>query len=133
MQFSRDTKAIQHAGRFALGFPAVHFREFGFEFAGAHAVFIREILFQVNGVFLFHNLVQTIVAHNDRFQYVELVVFEMVLLKDRETFARRDVNFARGGFHFAGQNFQERGFTRSVRSDQTVAVAGREFDIYIFE
>ena len=51
-----------------------------FQFAGADAVFIGKILFGIDGILFLHNLVKTLISHNDSVQYGVVIIFEMVLL-----------------------------------------------------
>jgi hypothetical protein len=44
-----------------------------------------------------------------------------------------DGNFTPVVFGFTGEDFKKRGFSRAVCANNTVAVAGREFEVDIFE
>ncbi|MNR65052.1 hypothetical protein D3C85_1879480 [compost metagenome] len=57
----------------------------------------------------------------------------MVLLQNRQPLTRSHVHFTGVGFNLSGQNLQERGFAGTVGPDETVAVAGCEFYVYILK
>ena len=133
MQFCFNAKAIKHGCSIRLCFPAVHVGKFTFQFCSLQSIIFREIRFHVNGFFFLHNVIQSLVAHDNRIQNGILVILEMVLLQEGETLAGRHGDFSLGGFQFAGKNLQKSRFTGTVSTDQAVAVAFGEFDINIFK
>ena len=58
---------------------------------------------------------------------------KVVLLQERKTLARGDDDIAVGGLQFTGKNLQEGRLSGTVGSDEAIAVALGEFDIYILE
>ncbi len=129
--FRADAEAQKQALRVGLGFPAVHFREFGLELGCPDAVLVGEILLHVEGILLLADVVETAVAHDDGVEDFVVVVFEMVLLEEGNALARRHRDGAGGGFKLSVENLQECGLAGSVRSDESVAVAFGEFDVDI--
>ena len=57
----------------------------------------------------------------------------MILLQERKSLTRSNDNISVGGFKLTGKDFKEGGFSGSVSSDETVAVALCKFDVYIFK
>ena len=57
----------------------------------------------------------------------------MVLLQDRDTFARVLRDFTRIRFEFARKNLEECGLAGTVCADDTVAVASLEGKVHFFE
>ena len=48
-------------------------------------VFFAEILFCINGIFFFHNIIETLISHDNRVHDRERIIFKVVLLQDGET------------------------------------------------
>ena len=76
-----NAEAVEERFRVALGLPAVHFREFALELGRADAILLREVRLRIDRVLLLHDLIETLISHDDRVQHVVLVVFEVVLLE----------------------------------------------------
>src|SRR5699024_7927064 len=96
-------------------------------------IFIGEILLGIKSFLLLHDLIQTGIAHNYRIQRGIRIIFEVVLLQERKTLSRSNGYIAFRRLKLTGQNLQERRFSRSVRTDQAVAVSFSKFDVYFFE
>ena len=133
MQLRPDAKTIQKRSGVRLGLPAVHLCEFALELTGADAVLIGEVLLGVDRFLFLHNIIQSLVAHNDRIENRELIIFKMVLLQHGETLARCDDDVAVCRLELSGENLQKRRLSGAVRTDDTIAVALGKFDVYIFK
>lgn len=57
----------------------------------------------------------------------------MILFQNGESLPRGNGDIALGSFQSSIQDFQKSGFTGTVCTDQSIAVAFREFDVYILE
>ncbi len=133
MVFGSDANAVQQHGGIGFRLPAVHLGKFGLQLAGTDTVLVGEILLGVDGVFFLHDLVQAFVAHDNGIHYHIIVVFKVILFQHGETLAGGDDNVALCGLQLAGKNFQKGGFSGSVCSDQTVAVALGKFNVDILK
>ena len=96
-------------------------------------VFISEVRFCIDSIFFFHDLIQSCISHHNGIQNRIFVVFEMILLQERKTFTRCDDDLSVRRLKLSGQNLKKCRFTRTVCSDQTVAVSFCKFNINIFE
>jgi hypothetical protein len=108
VQLHGDAQAVEKLVGLSLGIPAVHLGEFAFQLGGALAVGIGEIGFGVQGLFLFHDIVQLAVAHDDRVHHAVFIVLVVVLLQHAHTVVRPHGHRAGGGFQRTGQNAQKR-------------------------
>ena len=133
MEVSLDAEAVKERLRIGLGFPAVHLREFAFQFAGADAVLIGEILFGIEGVLFLHDFKKSGIALDDSIQDHLAVVFILVLLQEGETLAGCHGDSAVGGIQLSGQDLEEGGFAGAVGTDDPVAVPFRKFDGNVFK
>ena len=133
MEFCVNAKTVQECGSIGFCFPSVHFGKFTFQFAGTDTVFVCEIFFCVDGIFFFHDLIQSLVSHDNGVENCIGVIFEVILLQERETLSGCDDNITVGRLQLSGKDLQEGRFTGTVGTDQTVAVAFCKFDIYIFK
>jgi len=73
------------------------------------------------------------VAHDDRIQHRVFIERKVVLAQHGHPFAGRDFQAAAGAFYFAGEHFQEGGFTGPVRADHAVTVAFDKFKTDVVE
>ena len=117
----------------ALGVPSVQLRELALQHAGALAVRIGKVLLRVELVLFLHDLIQALVAHDDRLEHLVLVKLKVILLEHGHALARRDDDLAGGGLQIAGEHLEEGGLARTVGADDAVAVAGCELDVDVFE
>ncbi len=90
-------QAVKQVGCVGLGLPAVHLGEFRFQVRGPDAVGIAEVFLHIDGILLLHHVVQMLVAHNNRVQYLVFIVFKMVLLQKGQPLARSDHHIPGGG------------------------------------
>ena len=95
------------------------------------AVLLRHLLLLVEGVLLLADVIQALVAHDDRVHHVVGVVGVLILLEHRHAGLGQDGHLAGGGLQLAGEDFQEGGFTRAVGADDAVAVALGELEIHV--
>ena len=87
MEFCVDSETIQKSSGIGFCFPSVHLCKFTFQFAGTDTVFICEVCFCIDSIFLFHNLIQSLVTHDNSIQNSICIIFEVVLLQERKTLA----------------------------------------------
>ena len=127
------TKSVQKCCSIALRIPAIHLSKFCLEFGCTDTVFIREVFFGINCVLFLHNIIQSLISHDNCVEYHILVIFEVILLQDRQTLAIVHDNFAIRRFEFSGKNLQERRFTGTICTDQTITVSLCKLYIYIFK
>ena len=78
-------------------------------------------------------LVQFRVAHHNGVFYRELVIGKVILLQNGHSLTRSDDNLARIMLQLTRKHLQKGGFSRSIGTDNTVAVTGGEFEIYVFK
>ena len=113
--------------------PSVHLGELALQLGGLDAVLLGEVFLHVDGVLLLHNLIETLVSHDNRIQNRILVILELVLLQEGETLSRRDHHFAAGGLQLPGEDAQERGLAGAVGTDESVALPLGKLDIDILK
>ena len=133
VHFGGDAQALENTGGVGLGFPAAHFREFGFQVGGAQAVLVGEVGLFVDGVLFLHDVIQVLVAHDDGVHDGVLVVGVLVLLQNGNTLFGVDMDGAVGGLQLAGEDAQEGGLAGTVGADDAVAVAGQELQVHVLE
>ena len=91
-----NSKTIQKSSSIRFCFPSVHLCKFPLKFAGTDTIFVCEILFCVDGFFFFHDLIQSLVTHDNSIQNCICIIFEVILLQERETLAGSDNNVTVG-------------------------------------
>ena len=128
-----DAKSVQKSSSIRLCLPSVHLCEFTLKFAGTDTVFICKIFLCIDRLFFLHDFIKSGISHDNGIQYVEGIIFEVVLLQEGESLARSDHNISIGRFELPGKDFKESRFTGTVCSDQTVAVAFGKFDVDILK
>ena len=125
----RDPQAGQQRRSVALRVPAVHLGKLAFQLRGLFPVRLAEVRLRVQRVLFLHDVVQPLVAHDDRIQNRIGVVHELVLLQGAHPLVRRDAHGAGRGLQFTAQDLQERGFAGAVRANDAIAVAGQELQV----
>ena len=133
VEFICYTQTIQQHFRVGFCSPAVQFCKFAFQFCSFDAVFICEVLFHVECIFFFSDIVQSFVTIQYAFYYFEFIKQEVVLFQNCHSFTGSDENRTFVRFQFTSQNFQECGFTGTVGTDQAITVAFCKVDINIVE
>ena len=100
-----NSQTIKKNGRITFSFPSVQFGKFAFKLTGTHTILFCEIFFHIDRIFFLHNLIKAGITHDYCVQYLTVIIFIMVLFKNRETLAliHRDIAFAR--FQFSRKNF----------------------------
>ena len=106
--FLLDAQVLQQLGCFALSLVAVHFGEGHFKFGGLHAVFFCHFGFCIECFALLHVIPHGLVAHQYGVHHREFVVFKVILLKYRHTFAWQHLDSALVGFQVAADSAQQR-------------------------
>ena len=133
MKFCLNTKTIQESSCIGFCFPSVHLCEFAFQLTGADTVLVCKVFFCIDGILFLHDLIKSLVTHDNGVQYCIGIIFKVVLLQEGETLSRCDHDITLGRLQLSGKDFKESRFTCSVGSDETVAVSFCKFDIYVFE
>ena len=133
MQVFLDSQSAEQVGCVAFGIPTVHFGEFFLEFPDLDTVFVREVRFCIQGVLFVHNCPQWLMAHQHCIQNGMFVKFEVVLFEDGKSFRRTETDRTARRGYVAAEDFEKGGLAGAVRTDDPVAVAGCEFQVYIFE
>ena len=128
-----QTKAVEQLAGLGLGVPAAHLGELGLELGGLVAVLLGERVLHVKCVLLAHDGEQTLVAAEHRVENGLVVEGKVVLLEHAHARLGRDGYRAGGRVEVARQNAQEGGLAGAVRADDAVAVALREFKVYVLE
>ena len=124
-------EAVQYSASVALGLPAAQLGVLLLELAGTDAVFIGEVRLLVDGVLLFADVVEALVAHYDSVHNRVLVVHALVLLEHAHAGLGVYIHRAGSALHLAGQHTQECTLPCSVRADNTIAVARSELQVGI--
>ena len=96
MEIGFNSKTIQKSSSIRFCFPSVHLCKFAFQFTGTDTVFISEVRFCIDSIFFFHDLIQSLVTHDNSIQNCICIIFEVILLQERETLARSDNNVTVG-------------------------------------
>ena len=133
VQLRIDAKSREQRLRVGFRLPAVHLRELALELGSPYAVLVGKVFFGVNGVLLFHHLIEPGVPEDDRVEDLVVVVFEVILLKERDAVAGRHGDRSVRRLQLSRQNLQEGGLAGAICADEAVAVSFREFDIDIFK
>ena len=92
MKVSFDPEPVQQSGGVRFRFPAVHCGELCLQLACLDPVFICEIFLCVDDLLLLHDLIEARISHDDGVQHRIFIVFEMILLKEREALAGSDAD-----------------------------------------
>ena len=124
-----DPEALEDPAGVRLRFPSVHLGKLRLELGGQDPVFVREVLFFIDGVLLLHDVVEVLVAHDDGVHDRIGVVLELILLQDGHPDAWLHRHIAAGGLELSGEDAQEGGLARAVGADDAVAVARRELQV----
>ena len=133
VQLHGHTEALQNAAGIGLGLPAVQLCELRLQLRSQQAVLIGKIRLGIQSVLLFHDIIQALVAHNDRVEDGIGIVTELVLLQDGHAQARLDGDRALRGVQLAREQLQECGLARTVCADHTIAIAGGKLQIDMLE
>ena len=72
-------------------------------------------------------------SHDNSLQHFEFIEFELVLLQNGKSLAGLYRDVAPVGFDLSGKDPEECGFRLAVSPDKAIAIAWREFNIYIFK
>ena len=81
MTFLRDTQTVQQCSCIALRIPAVHLGKFCLKLRCSDTILIGKIFLEIYSILFLHDLVQSLISHDDRIQNVEFVVLEVILLQ----------------------------------------------------
>ena len=132
-QIFGKSQSLQELGNIRFRFPAVQFCKFGFEFRSMVAVLFGEVRLCIQGIFFLHDGIEPFIAHNHRVENGVGIIGEVVLLQNAHPEFFRDGNFSGCGWQNTAQNFQERGFSSTVCTDDPIAVSGVELQIDVLK
>ena len=127
----RDAQALEDTAGVGLALPAAQLGVFLLQLAGADTVFLRHVLLGVEGLLLLADVVQALVAHDDRVHDGIGVVGVLVLLEHRHAGLGQNGHLAGGGLQLAGKDLQKGGFPRAVGADDAVAVPLDELQVHV--
>ena len=133
MKFGVNIQSVQKSSSIGLSFPSVHGSKFAFQFAGTDSVFLGKIFFCVNGIFFFHDVIKTLVSHDDSVKDNAVIVFEVILFQHGKALTGGDADIALCRLQFSGKNLQKGRFSGTVGTDDTIAVSFGKFYIYFFK
>ena len=126
-----DAEAGKQGGGVVFGRVAADGGKLVFEFGHFDAVFVREVLFRVEGIALLHDLPHHGVTLQHGVEHRLVVEFEVVLRENGQPLAGTEFHLAFGGLEFAADGFEQGGFAGTVGTDDTIDVAVREFHVHI--
>ena len=126
-QFFRQTQPLNQLGSVGFRLPAVQFSEFRFQFRSQNTVLLGKILLGIEGIFLLHDVVQPLVAHNNGIQNGIGIIGEVILFEDTHAEIFRNGHFTGSRFQLTAENFQECGFSGTVAADDSNKVASFNF------
>ena len=128
-----ESQTLQQASRFGICIPAVQLCKFCFQLSGAVAVFLGKRILGIQRIFFLHDFIQAFVALNNRVYNRTVIKGKMILTQNRHAQLRIQLHRTGRRLQIAGQHAQEGGLTRTVRADDTIAVALGKFQIDIRE
>jgi len=128
-----DSETVEKSSSIGLCFPSVHFCKLTLKLAGTDAIFVCEIFLCVNGFFLFHDLIESFITHDDSIQNRISIIFEVILLQERKSLTGGDHNVALGRLELTGKDFEECRFSCAVGADQSITVTLCKFDVNVFK
>ena len=133
VELGADAKALEDAAGVALGLPAAQLGVLLLQLAGPHAVLVGHLLLGVDGLLLLADVIQALVAHDDRVHDVVGVVGVLVLLQNRHAHVGQDGHLAGAGLQFPGEDLQKGGLAGAVGADDAVAVAPQKLQVHVGE
>ena len=133
VELCADAETLQQAGSVGLGFPAPQLRKLCLQVRGPEPIFVGEVRLFVNGILFLHHIVKMLVAHDDGIHNGEVIVGVLVLLQYGDPLGGVDLHRAGGGVQVPGEDPQEGGLARAIGTDDAVAVAGQELQIYMLK
>ena len=128
-----ESQTLQQASRFGICIPAVQLCKFCFQLCSAVAVFLGKWILGIQRIFFLHDFIQALVALNNRVYNRAVIKGKMILTQNRHAQLRIQLHRTGRRLQIAGQHAQEGGLTRTVRADDTIAVALGKFQIDIRE
>ena len=127
------SKALEKLGNIRFSLPAVQLGKLCLQFRRANAVFFGEFFFFVDGVLFLHDIVKLAVAHHHRVKHGVFVKGKVILTKHRHTDGVGNRYLARRGLQLAAKDLQKGGFSRTVGTDDAIAVSGGKFEVNVLE
>ena len=128
-----DAQTAQQHGCVTLSIPSVQLGKFLFQFGYFQSVFVREVFLGVQYFTLLHNVPQHGVAHHYGVHYRISIPFKVVLAQHRQAFARSQGNRTGRRVQISVDCTKEGGFSRTVRTDNTIAVATCKFQVHVIK
>jgi hypothetical protein len=116
-----------------LRLPSAELGELRLELGGPDPVGLGEVVLLVDGRALGPDSLELGPAHDHGIDDAALLEGEVVLGQHRHALARADGYLALVRLDLAGEELEEGGLARAVRPDDSVAVAGSEFEADVLE
>ncbi len=133
MSLGADAQTLEQTAGVGLRFPAAQLGKLCLQIGGPQTIFIGKVGLFVDGVLFLHYIIQVLVAHDNGVKNGKFIVGILVLLQNGHPFGGVYIHAAGGGIQFTGKDPQEGGFARAVGTDDAVAVAGQELQVYMLE
>ena len=131
VQVGAHAKALKDAAGVALGLPAAQLGVLRLQLAGQQTLLVGHLLLGIQGLLLLADVVQPLVAHDDRVHDVIGVIGVLILLQHGHADVGQHGHLAGGGLQLAGQDLQKGGLAGAVGADDAVAVAPQELQIHM--
>ena len=93
-----NTETVKQSGGIAFRIPSVHLGKFCFQFGSTNSVFIGEVFFHIDGIFFFHDVIKTLISHDNGIKNTEFVVFEVVLFQNGKALTGSNDDITVSGF-----------------------------------
>ena len=132
-RFAVNAQTLKQLACLGVGIPAVHLRELSLQICRAVAVLLSEGVLCIQGFLLLNDLIQARIALYDGIEHGKIVECKMVLLEHGHARAGLNGYVAGAGLQLTRKNLQEGGLARAVCTDNAIAVALGELDVYILE
>ena len=126
------TQVLQQLSSLAFSLPTIHFGKLQLQVGSAIAVLLAHLRLRIEGLTLLHVLPKWLVSHQHRVHNGEFIILEVVLREYREAFANAQFHRTLVGFQLTADGLEQRRFSCSVGTDDTVDVTTCELDVYVF-
>ena len=128
-----NAQSAQQHGRVTLRVPSVQLGKTFFQFGNFQSVFVCEIFFGIQHFALFHYVPQHGMTHHYGIHYGKGVPLEVILAQYGEAFAGAQGNRTGSGIQIPVNRAEECRFSRTVRTDNTIAITTRKLQVYVIK
>ena len=104
MKLCGDTKTIKERLCICLCFPTVHLSKLAFKLTGTDTILVGEVFLHINSFFFFHDIVQSLVTHDNGIQNSKRIILEMILFQERKSLSRCDGHVTVCGLQLSGKD-----------------------------